>query len=148
MDRPCVVLVGAGGYGAGYMMELLAKDAGADLVGICDISPDLKERYPIIAEKGIPVYQNLEAFYARHAADLAVIVRRRRKGKIVTVIVGFVLTENDLHELSKTLKTLCGAGGTVKINDDNSQTIEIQGDHRAKIAAKLQSLGYKVKGSF
>ena len=74
MDRPCVVLVGAGGYGAGYMMELLAKDAGADLVGICDISSDLKERYPIIAEKGIPVYQNLEAFYAGHAADLAIIV--------------------------------------------------------------------------
>jgi translation initiation factor 1 len=46
--------------------------------------------------------------------------------------------------LAKTFKTLCGAGGTTKIDGDN-QTIEIQGDHRDKIAEKLQALGYKVK---
>jgi len=88
---------------------------------------------------------------SRPVAQQSVTIRHEksgRKGKIVTIIVGFILTENDLHELSKTLKTLCGAGGTIKVNDDNSQVIEIQGDHRAKIATKLQALGYKVKGSF
>jgi len=67
-----------------------------------------------------------------------------RKGKTVTVVSGFVLTENDLNDLAKTLKTLCGAGGTVKREAD-SQVIEIQGDHRDKVADKLKGLGYKVK---
>jgi translation initiation factor 1 len=64
-----------------------------------------------------------------------------RAGKVVTVITGFMLAETDLKNLTKTLKTLCGAGGTVK----EGGVIEIQGDHREKIAAKLRTLGYKVK---
>lgn len=70
--------------------------------------------------------------------------KKGRKGKVVTVAAGFGLTEADLTGLAKTLKTLCGAGGTTKIDGD-SQVIEIQGDHRDKIAEKLQALGYKVK---
>ncbi len=70
--------------------------------------------------------------------------KKGRKGKVVTVATGFALTEADLTALAKTFKTLCGAGGTTKIDGDN-QTIEIQGDHRDKIAEKLQALGYKVK---
>ena len=67
-----------------------------------------------------------------------------RKGKTVTVINGFTLTEADLNELAKSLKTLCGAGGTAK-NEPEGQSIEIQGDHRDKILDKLKTLGYKVK---
>lgn len=67
-----------------------------------------------------------------------------RKGKVVTVISGFVLTEADLKALAKTLKGLCGAGGTAK-NEADGQSIEVQGDHREKVAEKLQALGYKVK---
>jgi translation initiation factor 1 len=63
-----------------------------------------------------------------------------RGGKTVTVIRGLTLTAEDLSALAKTLKQACGSGGTVK--DGN---IEIQGDHRPRIAAKLQSLGYKTK---
>jgi len=51
-----------------------------------------------------------------------------------------ILTPQDLKALAKTLKQTCGSGGTVK-----DGTIEIQGDHREKIAAKLNSLGYKTK---
>jgi translation initiation factor 1 len=64
-----------------------------------------------------------------------------RAGKVVTVITGFMLAETDLKNLVKTLKTLCGAGGTIK----DGGVIEIQGDHREKIATKLRALGYKVK---
>ena len=67
--------------------------------------------------------------------------RKGRKGKVVTVVSGFVLTEADLKALAKTLKILCGSGGTVK----EGRVIEVQGDHRDKIAEKLKDLGYKVK---
>lgn len=67
-----------------------------------------------------------------------------RKGKMVTVVNGFVLRESELEALAKNLKTLCGAGGTVK-TENGIQAIEIQGDHRDKIAEKLKALGYKVK---
>lgn len=70
--------------------------------------------------------------------------KKGRGGKTVTVISGFALTEADLTELSKTLKALCGAGGTVK-QEDGQQIIEVQGDHRDKVAEKLKGLGYKVK---
>ncbi|GIK42248.1 MAG: hypothetical protein BroJett011_60810 [Chloroflexota bacterium] len=70
--------------------------------------------------------------------------KKGRGGKVVTVITGFALTEADLTDLAKTLKNLCGAGGTVK-NEEGLQIIEVQGDHREKVAEKLKALGYKVK---
>lgn len=70
--------------------------------------------------------------------------KKKRKGKVVTVASGFVLTEADLKDLSKSLKGLCGAGGTIKIEGD-TQVVEIQGDHRDKILEKLKALGYKAK---
>ena len=70
--------------------------------------------------------------------------KKGRKGKMVTVISGFGLTETDLKTLAKTLKNLCGAGGTIKTEDD-IQVIEIQGDHQERVAEKLKELGYKVK---
>lgn len=70
--------------------------------------------------------------------------KKGRKGKMVTVASGFALNTADLEALAKTLKTLCGAGGTVK-QEAEGQVIEVQGDHRERIAEKLQSLGYKVK---
>jgi len=70
--------------------------------------------------------------------------KKGRKGKTATVISGFVLTDSDLNDLAKTLKTLCGAGGTTK-TEGELQIIEVQGDHRDKVAEKLKALDYKVK---
>jgi len=70
--------------------------------------------------------------------------KKGRRGKVVTIVSGFILTEADLKALAKDLKNLCGAGGTIK-NDSTGQVIEVQGDHREKIAEKLKSLEYKVK---
>jgi translation initiation factor 1 len=63
-----------------------------------------------------------------------------RGGKAVTLVRKLVLSEDDMKELAKKLKQLCGSGGTVK--DD---VIEIQGEHREKIADALVKMGYKVK---
>ncbi len=66
--------------------------------------------------------------------------RKGRRGKTVTVVAGIVASQDALNELAGTLKRLCGSGGTVA--DGN---VEIQGDHRERVAAKLTELGYKVK---
>lgn len=63
-----------------------------------------------------------------------------RSGKTVTLVKKLVLSESDMEELAKKLKQVCGSGGTVK--DD---MIEIQGEHREKIADALVKMGYKVK---
>jgi translation initiation factor 1 len=66
--------------------------------------------------------------------------RKRRKGKTVTVISGLQQSPAAFKELLTMLKTTCGAGGTYKDGE-----LEIQGDQREKVAAKLRELGYKVK---
>ncbi len=63
-----------------------------------------------------------------------------RGGSTVTLVKKLVLSEDDMKDLAKKLKQLCGSGGTVK-ND----VIEIQGEHREKIAEALKKMGYKVK---
>ncbi len=63
-----------------------------------------------------------------------------RRGKGVTVVSELPLTLDQIDGLATTLKTKCGTGGTAK-----DGRIEIQGDHRDRIAAELEKLGYKVK---
>lgn len=68
-----IFLIGAGGYGESYLKELTQQATGGELVGICDVAPDLVERYPVISEQGIPVFDTVEAFYQKHEADLAIV---------------------------------------------------------------------------
>ena len=63
-----------------------------------------------------------------------------RAGKAVTLVKKLILSEDDLKALAKKLKQKCVTGGTVK-----DGVIEIQGEHREKVADVLQKLGYKVK---
>ena len=65
------------------------------------------------------------------------IERHHRGGKTVTLVKGFVGTDDDLQALAKQLKTKCGTGGSAKDGE-----IVIQGEIRDKIVALLQSLGY------
>ncbi len=66
--------------------------------------------------------------------------RKGRGGKTVTVISGFQGKPELLADLAKQLKAQCGTGGTVKENE-----IEIQGEHKQKIAEILKKMGYKAK---
>ncbi|MDP3353924.1 MAG: translation initiation factor [Flavobacteriaceae bacterium] len=77
-----------------------------------------------------PKQQYLEALFSN----------KGRGGKTVTVIAGFVGTEDDLKLMAKLLKTKCGVGGSVKDNE-----IIIQGNYRDKIMEILKKEGYNIK---
>ena len=61
-----------------------------------------------------------------------------RRGKTVTVVRG--LAGGDLDAVAGELKRLCGSGGTVK-----DGAVELQGDHRDRVAGHLQAKGFAVK---
>lgn len=66
--------------------------------------------------------------------------RKQRGGKQVTLVTGFVGSNDDLAELGKRLKNKCGVGGNTKDGE-----ILVQGDQREKVIALLRSEGYQVK---
>ena len=66
--------------------------------------------------------------------------RRQRAGKQVTLVKGFVGSEDDLAALAKRLKTRFGVGGSAKDGE-----ISLQGDLRDKACEFLLSLGYNAK---
>ena len=74
------------------------------------------------------------------AGDGIVRVSRERsgRGKVVTVVRG--LPPSDLKAVASELKRLCGSGGSVK-----DGAVELQGDHREKVAAHLEARGLRVR---
>lgn len=66
--------------------------------------------------------------------------RRNRHGKKVTLVTGFVCSDDALLALAAELKRLCGVGGSARGGE-----ILIQGDQRAKILSALKAKGLKAR---
>ncbi len=83
-------------------------------------------------------FENEVQTIAKEKQKLAVkLDTKARAGKVVTLIVGFEGTNDDLETLGKQIKTRCGTGGSVK----DGQII-IQGNYREKVVAMLKEWGY------
>lgn len=66
--------------------------------------------------------------------------RKGRGGKVVTLVLGLPEDPALLARIAQELKKFCGSGGTVR-----DGVIEIQGEHRERLAPKLVALGHRVK---
>lgn len=67
------------------------------------------------------------------------IERHHRGGKTVTLVTGFVGTDDDLQALGRRLKNKCGVGGSAKDGE-----IIIQGEHVDRVKQLLAEEGYRL----
>ena len=95
-------------------------------------NPDFQYQYdgPEEQETLAPAQQNLRIM----------LDKKNRSGKSVTLVTGFVGTQDNLTDLAKELKSKCGVGGSAKDGE-----ILVQGDFRDKVLQLLLQKGYKAK---
>lgn len=70
---------------------------------------------------------------------LQIRLEKRKRGKIVTVISGFICSDSQLKGILTDMKNLCGAGGTI-----DEHKIELQGDHTLRLQRDLPLRGYRL----
>lgn len=87
--------------------------------------------------------EKLDSIISKEVTLKLRIEKNGRGGKIVSVIYNLPNNPPYFKELAKKLKNHCGSGGSFQ---DDTRTIEIQGDHLAKIKAYLLKLEFLVKG--
>lgn len=69
-----ILLVGAGGYGAGYVSALLENDdPSITFEGVVDHRISASVKKDALEAAGVPVYDTMECFYRERTADLAII---------------------------------------------------------------------------
>ena len=66
--------------------------------------------------------------------------KRNRGGKVVTLVTGFIGSDEDLQALGKMLKVKCGVGGSAKDGE-----ILIQGERKEQVIQLLIEAGYNAK---
>lgn len=77
---------------------------------------------------------------ARESQQIRITVDKRRYGKLMTIVDGINPSDIDLDKLVKELKARCACGGTLK-----QGRIELQGEHRNRVAEVLKEMGFPTK---
>ena len=67
-------------------------------------------------------------------------LEKRKGGRVMTVLTGFVLTPEDRKTLARELKDALGTGGSA-----GQEEILLQGDHREVARAFLRQRGYGLR---
>ena len=86
---------------------------------------------------GLPTELCICEEIAKESLRVRISTDKRRFGKLATIVEGIDDGSIDLKELSSLLKAKCACGGTIR-----DSTIELQGDHRAKVREILETIGY------
>ena len=81
--------------------------------------------------------EQVDTLAPNHQRLYVSIDRKQRAGKEVTLVEGFVGSDEDLKELGKLLKSKCGVGGSAKDGE-----ILIQGKLKQKVYDILIATGY------
>jgi len=82
--------------------------------------------------------EEIETLAPKEQKLKVLIDRKQRKGKSVTIVTGFEGNDEDMKDLAKTLKSMCGVGGSAKNGE-----ILIQGGFKDKIYSILIDKGYQ-----
>lgn len=77
---------------------------------------------------------------ARESQQIRITVDKRRYGKLMTIVDGINPADIDLDKLVKELKARCACGGTLK-----DGRVELQGEHRRRVAEVLKEMGFPAK---
>ncbi|WP_435178399.1 stress response translation initiation inhibitor YciH [Halorussus sp. AFM4] len=89
---------------------------------------------------GLPDELGIDEDLGRAEQRLSIRVDERTYGKAMTVVEGFDESSVDVGDLASTLKSRLATGGTV-----DEGRIELQGDHRERVAEILRDEGFQVE---
>ncbi len=92
--------------------------------------------------KTCPCDPNAEPELAPEKHKLNLRVEKRKKGKVATVVSGFVSSPILMDTTLVRLKNALGTGGTRQLD-----SLELQGDQAARVESELLKLGFKVSKS-
>jgi len=110
-------------------------EMGADLSG----ETWEKQKIPKTKKSSSTVTPNKNEIIDKNEHQL-VFTFEKRRGKPVTLVGRFFLSDKEKKDILKLLKSKLGCGGTV-----NNEWLEIQGDKKDKIIEVLVSNGWKFK---
>ena len=103
-------------------------EMGADFAD--DWSSDNKEKITKKKSTEIKTPQKHQLHFAKE----------KRRGKVVTIVQPFYLTQSDLKALLKTIKKKLGTGGAIK-----EESLEFQGEVQEKLKIQLKKLEYRFR---
>ncbi len=87
---------------------------------------------------GLPEELNIEEELAKEETRIKIKVKKKKFGKLVTIIEGIDEKSFNMKELTRFLKKKLACGGTFK-----EGRIELQGDHRNRVVDLLVQKGFK-----